>query len=555
NTGTSGAGVTYSWDFGTNSSPPTSIAEDPSGITYSTPGTKLITFTVASGSCIAVDTMSIVSDTVPVASFTSNAPKCTGDSVTFTNTGSATNVTYNWNFGPNGLPATSTNQNVSGVAFSTSGMQTISLTVTNLTSGCSATTTQTININQTPTATFITNAPQCAGSSVNFTNTGTTGAGITYSWDFGLNANPQTSSMESPMNIVYSSGGKKLITFTVTNGACSMVDTMTIAIDSLPVASAGNDTTICASDSVQIGVAAVAGYTYSWAPAYLVTNAGISNPYAKPTSSVTNYILTVTSPSGCINHDTVVVSLFAPLVANVGPPVTICRLDSVQLGASPIAGQKYSWNPRKGLSDSAIANPKASPDSTTIYTLTVTDNGCTPGVSNVTVTVHQLPWNPTVIDTIAMGSSIQLTVTGGVEYIWTPSSGLSNPGANDPIASPDTTTKYTVLITDLYGCFATDTVNVNVIGLNYWAPTAFTPNGDGKDDIFYIHGEIKNFDFGIYNRWGEEIYHSQNINEGWNGRRQVTGEEAPDGAYIYYVKGTLANGQGISSKGMVNLIR
>jgi gliding motility-associated-like protein len=90
---------------------------------------------------------------------------------------------------------------------------------------------------------------------------------------------------------------------------------------------------------------------------------------------------------------------------------------------------------------------------------------------------------------------------------------------------------------------------------NYWAPTAFTPNGDGRDDIFYIHGQFQQFDFGVYSRWGEQIFHTNNPTQGWDGTSQASGEKMPDGAYIYYVKGKLSDGTTVSKQDMVNLIR
>jgi gliding motility-associated-like protein len=269
------------------------------------------------------------------------------------------------------------------------------------------------------------------------------------------------------------------------------------------------------------------------------------------------YVVKVTSPAGCSSTDTVTVTMLAPITATAGPAVSICRRDSVRLGAAPVLGQKYAWSPRKGLNDSTLSNPMASPDSTVTYTLTVTGSGCTPGTDKVTVTVNQIPIvNVGPDDTIGAGTSVQLNANGGVQYLWTPSSGLSNASIANPVASPDTSTTYIVTVTNIFGCSNSDTITVHVITNAVWAPTAFTPNGDGNDDIFYIHGSgIKNFEMGVYNRWGEEIFHSQDINMGWDGRRQVTREEMPDGAYIYYVRGTLPDGTSINTKGMINLIR
>lgn len=557
NTGTTGAGVTYNWNFGLNANPSSSIAQNPMGIVYSSPGNKLVTFTVTNGSCTTIDTMTIVVDTTPVANFISNAPRCIGDSVSFSSTGTNTNVTYLWNFGPNATPMTSIAQNPTGIVFSTSGAQTVTLSVSSITTGCTGTVTQSININKPPVATFTSNTPQCAGSSVNFTNTGASGVGISYNWDFGQGSIPNVSNAENPSGITYSSGGTKTVTFTVNDGLCTSVDTMDIVIDSIPVAEAGPDTTICANDSVQIGVTPMAGYKYTWFPPSVVSNDTIANPYAKPRAGITLYIVTVTSPAGCTSIDTATVTMLDPLIADAGNPVAICAGDSTMIGGPYIAGQNYSWAMSAGLSDTAVAQPYAKPAITTTYTLTVTGHGCPQDTGTVTVTVHPLPVSiPWQRDTIGEGTSVQLSVSGGIQYMWAPEVALDNPGIYNPIANPDTSITYIVTVTDVYGCMNTDTVSVVVNPNELWAPSAFTPNGDGKDDIFYIHGEgITNFSMGVYNRWGEQIFRSEDINKGWDGTRQITGEQMPNGAYIYYAKGTDAQGNAVNMKGMINLIR
>jgi gliding motility-associated-like protein len=255
--------------------------------------------------------------------------------------------------------------------------------------------------------------------------------------------------------------------------------------------------------------------------------------------------------------------MLAPLVANAGEDVVICRYDSVQIGAALVKGQKYVWAPIGGLSDKNSPNPMASPDSTVIYKLTVTGAYLTSGVScpsitdEVKITVHQLPKaNAGADDTITVGSSTQLVATGGVQYSWRPPYGLDNIGINTPIASPDFTTEYIVQVIDIFGCKKEDSVLITVIKPALWVPNAFTPNGDGKSDVFAVRGDgIKDFEFGVYNRWGEQIFYSKDITIGWDGNRPITGENLPAGAYVYYVKGIKTDGEVINMKGMVNLIR
>jgi len=555
-TGTTGLGWTYNWDFGTGSSPALSSAQTPGSVIYTTAGTKNVTLTVTNnGTCPQAITNTITINPTPVANFTSTAPSCTADSVDFLNTGTS-GATYAWNFGSGATPATSITFSQNKVVYATAGIKSVMLITTMGT--CTDTSRQTININQTPAPAFTSTAPQCTGNAVAFNYTGTTGLGWTYNWDFGTGASPALSSAQNPGSILYSTSGIKTITITVTNDICSKSITGTITINPLPIANAGKDTVICNNLSVQIGSTPIAGNTYSWFPTSTLSNPNISNPVSSPIAPTTIYIVTVTNTAtGCNSIDSVKVTMLAPLVANAGVDVEICRYDSIQVGTGLITAQNYSWSPSLGLSSITLPNPVASPAATTTYTVSVTGPGCGPVKDEVTITVHQLPLiNAGIDDTITVGSNTQLIVTGGEQYTWSPSYGLSNIGIYNPIANPDSTTSYAVVGIDIYGCINKDTVMVKVLKPFFWVPTGFTPDGNGENDIFFVRGEgIKNFEFGIFNRWGEQIFYSKNQTQGWDGKRQISGEELPAGAYVYYIKGDLTNGYPINAKGIINLIR
>jgi len=154
---------------------------------------------------------------------------------------------------------------------------------------------------------------------------------------------------------------------------------------------------------------------------------------------------------------------------NAGIDKTICYGANVSIGGNPTAsggsgaGFTYGWSPATGLSSTTIANPVASPTSTTIYTVTVNDvNGCS-GTDNVTVTVNPLP-NANAGNDVAIcnGASTQLNASGGTSYSWSPAAGLSATNISNPVASPATTTAYVVTVTNSYGCTATDNVIVTV---------------------------------------------------------------------------------------------
>jgi hypothetical protein len=154
----------------------------------------------------------------------------------------------------------------------------------------------------------------------------------------------------------------------------------------------------------------------------------------------------------------------AAITANAGPDKTICAGTSVQIGSAAVAGVTYRWSPTTGLSNSTVANPFASPSTTTVYTVTATSLGCT-GQDVVVVTVNPKPTvNAGPDASICGGGSVVIGTTGltGVSYHWSPAMGLSNVTTAKPTAAPAVTTTY-VLIASIGGvCSATDTVVVKV---------------------------------------------------------------------------------------------
>jgi len=136
---------------------------------------------------------------------------------------------------------------------------------------------------------------------------------------------------------------------------------------------------------------------------------------------------------------------------------------------------------------------------------------------------------------IEYGEEIELDGTTNTHvFYWTPPDSLSCTACLDPIANPSTTTDYVLNVLDNNGCRNTDTVTVFLDAVLY-IPNAFTPDGDGVNDIFLALGkEINTFQLLLFNRWGELIFTSNNINNGWNGRYK--GKDSPMDVYVWKIK-------------------
>lgn len=167
--------------------------------------------------------------------------------------------------------------------------------------------------------------------------------------------------------------------------------------------------------------------------------------------------------AACIPTDTASVTVtILPLPdASVAPAPTICPGQSVTLNAS--GGDTYSWFPAPGMPATSltIPNPTVNPTTPTNYTV-VASNQCGTDTASVLVDVFNFVLTVTPNDTICLGSSTQISASGGVNYVWTPAVGLSNPNVPNPIASPIVTTVYTVVATDVNNCTLSDSVRIQV---------------------------------------------------------------------------------------------
>ena len=560
NTGSTGIKWSYTWDFGAGANPPVSTMESPVGIDYTSVGKKVITFTISDGNCTATTTDTITILETPTADFTSTAPVCTGDTIYFNNTGtSGLGQTYNWDFGSDATPATSNLENPVGVVYSNFGNRKITLIVTNSATLCQDTIIKYIVVNEQPISSFTSSVvTECENTSIDFTNTGSTGIKWSYTWDFGAGAVPNNSNAENPTGIIYNNEGIKTITLTISSNSCTNTYTNTINIYALPDADAGLDTTICANRSVQIGSSNISGNSYLWFPPSTLNDPTISDPIASPVANITIYSVIVTdSITGCQNADTITVTMLAPAIADAGYDVEICIGETVQIGSALIEGQTYVWTPIIGLSNPCIPTPLASPDTTTLYTVKANYKNCDTVTDNVVVTVHSLPDADAGEDVIITeGNFIQLNASGGVIYEWTPQTGLDNPMLYNPFASPDSTTIYYVDVTGIFGCTNTDSVTVIVLYPNLFVPNSFIPNSSGKNDVFRVRGSaLSDFEMIIFDRSGEQVFYTRDFYDGWDGTRQITGEEMSEGAYIYSIKGIDENQEPVLRKGIVNLIR
>lgn len=347
---------------------------------------------------------------------------------------------------------------------------------------------------------------------------------------------------------------------TVNDNGCINTDTVTVNVLDFIKVELGPDTSICRTDQFTLSPESDA-LSYQWtASTGIPITANSKYPQVQPLVSTTYY---VTANLGyCQDRDSVFVLVAPYPQATVRSDTIICFGDRVQLSGN-IVGAGFAWSPTNSLINANTLFPIAGPSRTTQYVLTAIDTiGCDRPVSDtVTIVVTPLVNANAGRDTfVVAGRPIQLSASGGISYLWRPSSYLNDPTTDAPIATiPETvdSIRYIARVTSAGGCFAEDDVLVRVFknGPDLYVPNAFTPNGDGLNDIVRPVGvgiaQLQHFR--IFNRWGQLLYSTSELGKGWDGT--FSGVKQPAGTYVYEAIGTDQLGNRIYRKGTLVLIR
>ncbi|MBU0490005.1 MAG: choice-of-anchor L domain-containing protein [Bacteroidetes bacterium] len=450
--------ISYAW------SPATGLSSSTVASPTATPATTTNYTLTASDVCgqsvtdnivVDVQTNAVVSITIAV---NPAGPYCPGDPITFTANPSngGTAPTYQWklngsNVGTNSTTYSTTAQNngdqITCVLTSNSGCASGNPATSNII---------TISMGVGPTASITANGPTniCQGSSVELA--ANTGSGYTYQWYLNGTA------IAGATNDTYFATANGNYTVQVSTN-CGVNMSAPVAVTVIPIAtafiSAGGPTSVCQGNSVTLTAQTGSAYTFQWYKDGAIIAGATSASYTANQSG--SYYCQVSNSCGPVNSNTISVTIVTPPVANAGIDQTICPGNYTTISAS--GGVTYSWSPTATLNNPISGSTAAMPTATTTYTVTVTDAyGCT-GTDDITITVTAGVF-PSAGQNVAIcqGSSTQLGAVGGSIYVWSPPTGLSDPLIQNPVASPNITTTYTVNISDAGGCSGTASVIVTV---------------------------------------------------------------------------------------------
>jgi gliding motility-associated-like protein len=351
------------------------------------------------------------------------------------------------------------------------------------------------------------------------------------------------------------------IKYTVTAtypGCTDSVRDIDIEVQPNPVVFAGADRILCFGDTMHMAPIVTptwyTNYSYSWTPGGDFDLPATKNPVFKAVQT-TNAVFAVTTSAGCVGQDGIDLNVVPVDFAVVSNDTAICPNSTVPLSVS--GGDSYVWAPHYWLDDSTSTNPVALPKTSTTFTVYATDvNGC-----NDTQYVHVVVYPDATIKlpdsvTIFPGEPYYMDPRGnGLYYAWFPEKGLSSQFVANPLVTPEVNTRYFVTATTEHGCIVSDSIDVFLAPDSYFdVPNAFSPNSMPNQFLKIVHkGAVSLKSFRIYNRWGQRVFETTNLNEGWDGR--LNGQPQPMGVYVYMVEGITATGKVVSQNGNITLIR
>ncbi len=564
----------YDWDFGDGE---TSNEISPEH-TYDAHGTYTVSLTVsdALSGCVSDITMTdyievqeaFVDFTVTPTSV--NCPPLQPDIIN--NGAGLYGTTYTWYPGNGGDPSPLFEPDFS---YLEPGEYT--LTVLAETSyGCTAEASEQLSVSGPSGELVVSDNQVCLHESIDFEIIN--GDGIdAIAWTFGDGAGASGETASHAYSSMPSTGNSYPVVATLTGDGCDVPFDVDILIFDVhaqfsltdPETSAFVDTFSCSPMEVcLIDISSGDDLSYTW------TIEGMPGTYSTADVEDLLFVNTMQSDSvidvtlaienatvGCADDTTVQLVVGYIPEPNITSDTVICQDDSFNLHAE--GGGTYLWYPGLYLSETEIANPVVSPEESMTYYLTVTgSNGCVATDSmSVDIQLPVVTMLDRLGDTIVIGESSQVIVTTDQEnavLTWTPDlASISCLDCNNPIFNPEDDIEYYLSVSDSLSCFTEDFI-INIVVEEKFTldvPSAFTPEGHEINRVVYVRGYgIRNLkEFTIFNRWGEKLFTTDDINQGWDG--YYNGKLQAVDTYVYYVEAEMYDGSVQTKKGTILLMQ
>jgi gliding motility-associated-like protein len=281
-------------------------------------------------------------------------------------------------------------------------------------------------------------------------------------------------------------------------------------------------------------------YSYTATDGAATFNSSTGSFNALPAGS---YTIVATDINSCTSSTNAVVSEPSQInVSAIASDVTCYQRTDGSINATATGGSPgYNYALSSGASNASGLFTNLASGS---YSLTVTDNGNCSATTTAQI-VEPGPVEVTVVPNpteTSLGNPVQLNIStnqsGTINYSWIPATGLSCSNCDNPIFDGINTVTYTVNVSTSNGCSGSSQITATVIpDYTVYIPNAFSPNNDGGNDYWQVYGNIKavkQFSIMVFNRWGEKVYETEDVNFKWDGF--ASGKQVPAGVYVYSVK-------------------
>lgn len=421
-----------------------------------------------------------------------------------------------------------------------------------------ATDTIVVTVIPSPSADFTVESPVCVTQNATITYDSTVNAGVTYTWNFD-GGTVSSGSGAGPYEVNWPATGNYTVTLTASEGSCTNTETRTIIVNSDIIVNVNaTSPSVCPDSSVTLS--ATGGAYYIWSPAGSLSNDSGAVVIATPQAQTT-YTVTGTSIEGCTGSSSVTINIYPEPQISVTPmPSEGCEPVIVDFTASVTPGaSQYLWNfgdPASGIyntsNNAAPYHVFVIPGSYDVTLDVVSTDGC-PGQATYTdlVTVYAMPEaafmaEPSVVNLSTPTVTFTDLSTGADQWLWNFGevySPYNNSTLQNPTHDYTATGEYIVwlIASNGPGCSDTAWTTIEVIqDIAFWIPNSFSPyNQDGVNDYFLPAGigvatQPNSYSFRIFNRWGQEVFETTNIETGWDGR--FNQDWALPGVYSYYIE-------------------
>ncbi len=351
-------------------------------------------------------------------------------------------------------------------------------------------------------------------------------------------------------------------------GACTVNDSIFIKVDSLPDMSIISipDPTYCVGDIITMVSPTYEPFNFpdiehTWSPPIGAESEVDDYNFVITAVETTTYTRTTTN-NGCTETNSIEIEVIDPTIVLAFGDTLVCPGEEVQLQVLSDA-ENLEWSPTSGLSCTDCPDPIVTPFATTQYTVTGDTEGC-PGSATVNVQVRNPPGIFIESDppgNIPQGEDVTVTAvtnpdvstTGAFEWFLNGEQIGNGPSLTTTIIATDN--NFIVNLVDEFGCNTSAELYIFGSPPLYDIPSAFTPDGDGLNDVFSFlsEGNIEMETFQIFNRWGQKVFETRDKDMGWDGTHK--GTMAPSDVYVYIVKFNLPGQPDQILKGDVTLIR